>query len=123
MTLGQRIKTARHFRGITQKEFGKMLGYTTGGDVRVAQYEKGTRTPKENVRRKMAEILCVSPKVFSPTVGLNTGDLMETIFWLEDMKGGGDIYDCFKTWEAMKKKIETGEISEAEYLEWKLTWQ
>lgn len=123
MTLGQRIKTARQFRGITQKEFGKMLGYTTGGDVRVAQYEKGTRTPKENVRRKMAEILCVSPKVFSPTVGLNTGDLMETIFWLEDMKGGGDIYDCFKTWEAMKKKIEAGEISEAEYLEWKLTWQ
>lgn len=123
MTLGQRIKTARQFRGMTQKELGKQLGFVTGGDVRVAQYESDYRTPKENVRHKMAEILCVSPKVFSPTVGLNTGDLMETIFWLEDTKGGGDIYDCIKTWETMKKKKEAGEISEADYLEWKLTWK
>ena len=30
-------------------------------DIRMAQYEKGTRTPKEDLTRRLAEVLEVSP--------------------------------------------------------------
>lgn len=47
---------------------------------------------------------------------------MQSIFWMEDLKGGGDIYDCIKEWETIKSKYESGKLSEKEYFEWKLTY-
>ena len=39
MTLGERIKRIRTFRGLTQRELGLKLGYEErNADVRVAQY-------------------------------------------------------------------------------------
>lgn len=46
MTIGQRIKKIRIFRGMTQKELGTMMGFGLNGDIRIAQYESGVRTPK-----------------------------------------------------------------------------
>ena len=47
MILGERIKRIRTFRGLTQRELGLKLGYEErNADVRVAQYESGSRTPK-----------------------------------------------------------------------------
>lgn len=39
MTIGQRIKKIRNFRGMTQKQLGMLLGFGDNGDVRIAQYE------------------------------------------------------------------------------------
>ena len=48
MTLGERIKRIRTFRGLTQRELGLKLGYEErNADVRVAQYESGYRVPKK----------------------------------------------------------------------------
>jgi len=48
-------------RGLTQKELGVAIGFDeSAADVRIAQYESGTRTPKEDVLRKFAEVLDVN---------------------------------------------------------------
>lgn len=64
MTVGQRMKKVRLFRGMTQKQLGIMAGLGANGDIRIAQYESGVRTPKEQMLIKIADVLCVQPAVF-----------------------------------------------------------
>ena len=65
MTIGQRIKKIRLFRGMTQKELGNILGFGAHGDIRIAQYESGVRTPKEQMLIKMADVfLCTACRFF-----------------------------------------------------------
>lgn len=122
MTIGQRIKRIREFRGMTQKELGHRVGFRKGCDVRIAQYESGKRVPKQKILRLLAQVLEVNVSVLSPTIGVTYDDLIQTIFWWDDRKGGGDIHDCIRTWETMRNKRNTGEISEEEYFQWKLTY-
>lgn len=123
MTFGKRLRQIRTYRGMTQKHLGMLLGCSEStADVRIAQYENGSRTPRPIVIHQLADILCVSPQVFSLTICCSLEDFMQSIFWMEELKGGGDIYDCLKEWEAMKTKYESGEITHDEYFEWKLTY-
>ena len=40
MAVGERIKRARNFRGMTQKELGVAIGFEEkSADIRIAQYE------------------------------------------------------------------------------------
>ena len=89
MKLGARIRKIRMFRNITQKELGRRLGYgESSADVRIAQYESGQRTPKQETLIRIAEILEVDVRNFlSP--GIATMDeLMETLFWMDEENRG-----------------------------------
>jgi transcriptional regulator with XRE-family HTH domain len=44
LTIGENRKKFRTIKGITQKEFGLMVGLS---DVRIQQYELNIRTPKD----------------------------------------------------------------------------
>ena len=47
MAIGERIRFFRNKRGITQKYLGQMVGFPeSSADVRMAQYETGSRTPR-----------------------------------------------------------------------------
>lgn len=47
MAIGERISFFRNMRGMTQKFLGMQVGFPEkSADVRLAQYETGTRTPK-----------------------------------------------------------------------------
>ena len=47
MAIGERIHFFRTLRGMTQKYLGMAVGFPErSADVRLAQYETGTRTPK-----------------------------------------------------------------------------
>ena len=47
MAIGERIHFIRNLRGMTQKYLGILAGFPERtADVRMAQYESGTRTPK-----------------------------------------------------------------------------
>ena len=47
MAIGERIQFFRKLRGMTQKYLGTQVGFPEkSADVRLAQYETGTRTPK-----------------------------------------------------------------------------
>lgn len=60
MSIGDRIKKARVFRGMTQKELGIAVGFNEkNADIRIAQYEGNTRRPKSGTLNKIAEVLDV----------------------------------------------------------------
>ena len=65
MTLGEKLKRIRTFRGMTQKDLGVAVGFDEkGADNRIAQYETNYRVPKEDLLKKMAKVLRVSPYNF-----------------------------------------------------------
>lgn len=70
MAVGDRIKRARNLRGMTQKELGIAIGFEEkSADIRIAQYESNTRTPKEELLRKIAEVLDVNYRsLYEPTL-------------------------------------------------------
>lgn len=52
MAIGERIRFFRNMKGITQKYLGMVVGFPErSADVRMAQYETGSRTPKAEIGR------------------------------------------------------------------------
>ena len=88
MAIGERIHFFRTLRGMTQKYLGVRLGFDEkSADVRIAQYESGTRSPKDNYIALLADTLGVSPLALSvPNIDSYDG-LMHTLFALEDIYG------------------------------------
>ena len=153
MAVGDRIKRARNLRGMTQKELGIAIGFEEkSADIRIAQYESNTRTPKEELLRKIAEVLDVNYRsLYEPTL-YAAEDVMYTLFELDEHYPGTRLYevtdttdpdfpekhmavsfryrlldDFLKEWQLRKKQLREkqlreGEITKEEYLEWKLNW-
>ena len=67
MTIGEKIKAVRTFRGMTQKELGLAVGLPEkGADNRIAQYETDYRVPKKELLDKIALALHVHRLTFIP---------------------------------------------------------
>lgn len=141
MAIGERIHFFRNLRGMTQKYLGLMVGFPErSADIRMAQYESGTRTPKAEITEKLAQALDVSPKAIDlPDIDSYIG-LMHTFFALEDRYGikigeidgelclrldkskGNDylnLFDMFSSWQKEAAKLEAGEITKEEYDRWR----
>ncbi len=88
MAIGERIHFFRILRGMTQKYLGTQVGFPQKpADVRLTQYETGTRTPKADMTAALADILDVSPQALSvPDIDSYTG-LLHTLLALEDRYG------------------------------------
>ena len=143
MAFGKRIKFFRNRKGMKQKELGELLGFLgKTSDVRVAQYETEARTPKADLVKEMAQIFGVSPRAINvPNIDSYLG-LMHTLFALEDMYGikigeiDGELclrldrehkeyqhlFEPFHTWQQMAAKLESGEISQKEYDNWRYNY-
>ena len=62
MAIGERIRFFRNLRGMTQKYLGQVVGFPEKtADIRMAQYESGSRTPKAELTETLAGALGVSP--------------------------------------------------------------
>ena len=144
MAIGERIRFIRNLRGMTQKYLGMAIGFDEKtADVRMAQYESGTRTPKENYVTDIAKALDVSPKALDlPDIESYVG-LAHTLFALEDIYGIqiGDIdgevclrldkskgmtylsmLDIFTSWQHEAEKLKSGEISKEDYDTWRYNY-
>ena len=129
MAIGERIHHFRLLRGFTQKYLGQQLGFSESqADVRIAQYEKGARSPKENYLNALADIFEVSPHALAvPDIDSYVG-LMHTLFALEDLYGlhigeiDGELclrldkskgttylsmFDMFHAWQEQAEKLLT----------------
>jgi len=141
MAIGERIRFFRNLRGMTQKHLGKLIGFSErSADVRMAQYETGSRTPKEDLVERLAYYLEVSPDALKvPNIDNEIG-LMHTLFALEDIYGmtidekdndlcltlkwGYDIktrelHDLLSAWLEQAKKLKAGEIDQETYNQWR----
>lgn len=144
MAIGERIRYFRNLRGMTQKYLGMRVGFPERtADIRMAQYEAGTRTPKADLVEALAYVLDVSPQALTvPDIDTDYG-LMHTLFALEDRRGlrigeiDGEIclrldksdwnkfHSMFDMWNAWRKeaaKLEAGEITREEYDHWRYTY-
>ena len=99
---GWTLKQCRKHLGITQKELGKMLGYSDRtADIRAAQYESNSRTPKRDTVIKICEILGVSehailpPSLETDIQTVHTLMHIDSIFGLEMKMENGEIYIRF----------------------------
>ena len=57
MTIGQKIRMFRKERNLTLRELGELAGFPNRGDVRIAQYENGSRIPKYVLTTEEKKIL------------------------------------------------------------------
>lgn len=141
MAIGERIHFFRNMRGMTQKYLGQLMGFPEkSADVRLAQYETGSRTPKADLTNSLANALDVSPLALSvPDIDSYLG-LMHTLFTLEDRYGlmideeDGEV--CLKVdvrknkdaarlhemlcgWRQVAAMLKAGEITQEEYDRWR----
>ena len=81
MAIGERIHFFRLLRGMTQKYLGTAVGFPErSADVRLAQYETGSRKPKADLTAALAQVLDVSPQALDvPDIDSQIG-LMHTLF-------------------------------------------
>ena len=142
MAIGERIKFFRNLRGMTQKYLGMRVGFPEKtADIRMAQYESGSRTPKADLTNNLANVFGISTSALTvPDIDSYNG-LMHTLFTLEDLygfridklddelcirldKGMGTNYQCLicfplgrnkrkssKTEKSQKKNTITGDIT------------
>lgn len=89
MTIGEKIKRIRIFRGMTQKELGKAVGFNKkNADTRIAQYETNYRIPKKDMLDKIAEALRVDRQNFYTVTPGCAEDIMRTFFWMDEDNPG-----------------------------------
>lgn len=141
MAIGERIHFFRIMRRMTQKYLGTLIGFPEkSADVRLAQYETGTRKPKAELTAALAQALDVVPHALDvPDIDSYIG-LMHTLFTLEDIYGltiseadgevclkvnkdkGKDAQELLKmlyAWKKQADKLSALEINREEYDKWR----
>lgn len=149
MAIGERIRFLRNLRGMTQRHLGMAVGFSEKtADVRIAQYETGTRTPKAEGIAALAQALAVSPQALTvPDIDSDLG-LMHTLFALEDLRGlrisehkeelclcldrcldkcpdkgtrpaDHDLIKMLTAWRHQAARLEAGEITKEQYDQWR----
>lgn len=129
---------------MTQKYLGHVVGFPEKtADIRMAQYESGSRTPKADLTNTLAQVFEVSPQALTVPDIDSYNDLMHTLFTLEDLyglkiteldgevclhldKGMGTNYitmfEIFTAWKEQDEKLKNGEISKEEYDKWRYNY-
>ena len=141
MAIGERIHFFRSMRGMTQKYLGQLMDFPEkSADVRLAQYETGTRTPKADLINSLANAPDVSPLALSvPDIDSYLG-LMHTLFTLEDRYGlhideadgevclkvnvrknndAARLHEMLCAWNQAATKLKAGETTQEEYDRWR----
>ena len=144
MAIGERIRFFRNLRGMTQKYLGQVVGFPEKtADIRMAQYESGSRTPKAELTESLAGALGVSPLALSvPDIDSYLG-LMHTLFTLEDRYGlavetgengvslrveprkgkdAGELSEMLTAWAQQTEKLRNGEINREDYDKWRYNY-
>ena len=144
MAIGERIRFFRNLRGMTQKYLGQVVGFSEKtADIRMAQYESGSRTPKAELTENLADALGVSPLALSvPDIDSYLG-LMHTLFTLEDRYGltvetgengvslrvdprkgkdAAELSEMLTAWAQQAEKLRNGEINREDYDKWRYNY-
>ena len=144
MAIGERIHFFRIMQGMTQKYLGMLVGFPErSADVRLAQYETGSRKPKAELTAALAQALDVAPQALDiPDIDSQIG-LMHTLFALEDIygltisetdgevclkiskdkgKAAEELLQMLTAWQEQAAKLTTEEISREEYDQWRYNY-
>lgn len=88
MSVGSKIRTIRILRNMTQKELGRLVGFSAStADVRIRQYESNKMVPKEEKLKDIANALNVDVSALKDHDIYSDLDLMQVLFELEEHWG------------------------------------
>ena len=144
MAIGERIHFFRIMRGMTQKYLGMLVGFPErSADVRLAQYETGSRKPKADLTAALAQAMDVMPEALDiPDIDSYIG-LMHTLFALEDIYGltiseadgevclkvnkdkskdAAELLQMLTAWQEQATKLSAEEISREDYDQWRYNY-
>lgn len=147
MAIGERIRYIRNLRGITQKALGMAVGFPEKtAEIRMAQYESGSRTPKKHLIDEIAYYLGVEPYALEVPDFDHYYGLLHSLFALEDLTGCTvkkdsdhaevhlvfsfhkcneakfNIYEDLLKLAEQTEKYQNGEISKNEYDNWRYNY-
>lgn len=144
MTIGDRIRYFRRKIGMTQRELGVTMGLSPlTAEVRVSQYENGSRKPKPEALITMASIFGVTPAAMDIPDIEDRGKLIQTLFAMEDhyalkpIRIYGETFLCVDTldpfhvdqlngmldeWQQQLACMERNEITQEEYDHWRYNY-
>lgn len=140
MHSGELIKEQRKLKGYTQKQLAEVIG---ASEPSIRLYELGKRTPSEDVLKKIAKALAISPSALRSYEVSNVREALEMLFRLEEEYGLAPFADgdnrgvavnrkalkapkismAIETWADMLRQLKSGEITEAEYSAWKASFK
>jgi len=141
MAIGERIRFFRLKRRMTRKQLGVAVGFPEkNADVRMIQYETGTRSPKSALTSSIAKVLDVAPEALDiPNIEEPLG-IMHTLFALEDIYNfkpdimgnkvsvvadksdahtDSELASLMTEWAMQMRRLQHGEITREQYDEWR----
>ena len=132
MDVGYKLYELRRSRGLTQAELGRRVGVS---EAAIRVYETGKRRPKQAHLERIADALGVMPEAIADYGIDDVDEAIHLLFRLgEDWKlrpvevvdghyflesQDQDIFNAVKAWGEMRKRLESGEITELEYVTWR----
>lgn len=105
MDIGEKIKTARLAKNMTQEELGSILGVQKSA---IAKYESGRVVNiKRSTLKKISDVLDIRPSelIFGEEMKSNPKELAERHFEIIMDEDINEIFDDFRKLDAGKKKI------------------
>lgn len=131
--IGKRIRFIRKKRNMTMKYLGMAVGLPeNSADIRIAQYESETRTPKTDLLRKIADVLDVSPDALAVPDLVSIAGIMHTLFIIEDIyrlrfrlidSESAELNNAVNEWQRKYESYTKGEISKEEYDNWRYNYK
>lgn len=138
MTTGQKIRYFRIQNNTTQRQLGIAAGFSEStAEVRISQYESGTRNPKKDILSKIAEFFNIPVRIFMEPDIHNKKDLLQILFLLEEEYGfriteregkvslisekdmDKEVLSGLKKWKEIQECHENNMIDEKTYQELK----
>ena len=133
MSVGKRIRAASEAAGMTQAEVAKALGVS---EASIRLYELGKRKPNPEVLERIAAAVGIDVQALREIEVESVRDALEVLFRLEDACGvtprpdgtlridrmaehAPKMVTAIEKWAEMKRRLDEGEIGEADYEAWK----
>lgn len=141
LTMGERIRFVRQFRGLTQTELAEKIGLPPGenGRIRISQYENGTHVPKEEMLEKISEALGVTSLYLSTKEHTAVLDFVFHLLEYDrdfpipiEKQESGDytlhlsnpiMFEFLDEWIQKKNDLKAGKITEKDYIEWTINFR
>ena len=135
----RKIKKLREKRQLTQKQLAELSGISESA---MRSYELGDRMPKREIIDRIAKAFGVRSEYLTAPEFLNSTEFCYALLQSEEafhLKPGVDeaglghlsvepigdakrISGLLNEWNRMRQKLDSKEITQAEYDEWKQTW-
>ncbi len=135
LDIGDKIKFFRIRKGLTQQELGNQVGLNkSSARIRIAQYESGTRNPKQTILQAIADVLDVNILFLKAPFTYSEHEIMHMLFSLElteemeiEFINGipylrlvnsprkckmNLIQKCYKQWYDMRQLLKNGRITQ-----------